>query len=1251
MNLTTILQTDERSPSFLSLVTMKKLLYLLLLLLACACGEDAQQLIPEPKPTPEEGKDDDEDKPQPGEIVIADNYFPLTEENSKVTAYDGESGTVAVNISDTTLVPRVGQVFVVVTDTMGAIRRITAVESKQGQKYTLQTEKAALGDIFESGEFIISSSKEAGDSASTRSNVPVFYPTKIVYMDGDSLVSTRGSINKRFFETDITLENIPEIPLILETKEQDWLLKFYKENHFSSSLDVIMEFNFDKPKQLQENLEHNLLEFSASFVGNLDMNMKFDFSWKRKSEEIKFLEKKFMLKDNLLVKGFWVVVYSVPVFISAEIDLCGEVGLGFSNEFSLTAAGGKHSTNCNYGFSYKQATNNLTIFNNPKPTYMDSYIPIVDNAMTGELQFTVYPRALLKLYALLGPEVSIKPYAKIKAQNKIGLNLNNKTNKLGNAFEFVMSGGIDLVPRLVLGVSGETAITTNPYQIVQEREWFRAPKKIEKKEVQDAEDGSKKVVFAVYDTLPEAKKVVQSTLPIPVVVTATSTPKSDAETPPTAETPPSEEAIEEYFGVLQATNGEVSLPIETISNTTEDVTLDIEATIYDIEGAPIDNASHSLNVESDVRDMLIALYKATDGDNWDNNTNWCSDQPVGSWYGVSIDPATGNLSLDLDGNNLKGVADMSGCKTLTYFDVSFNNLTGVKVANCPLLETLNCSRNNYDNGEEGDRGSIGIDASGCAALKEIECDGSQLTYLNLEGSMALTSVYCANNLLVELDLSNRPALTYLNCSDNQLNKLWLSGCSVLKDLDCSGNQFVGLDLKDLPSIKDLRCYDNQLKTLTFAAEAVDSLIYLDCRNNLFETLNLSGCAALTGLDCPNNQLTSLDLSGCTALTYLGCEYNQLTSLDLSGCTALTNLVCHDNQLTSLDLSDCTALVFFTFYHNQLTELDLSGHTALKSINSPISAQGDKYLKHLDLSGCTALEKLDVQGRYFDYENDQFANNVLETLNLSGCTSLTSLSCSYNQLTSLDLSGCIALTDLDCTGNQLTSLDLSGCIALTDLDCSNNQLTSLDLSGCIALTDLDCSNNQLTSLDLSDCMSLTDLKCYGNQLTELDLSGHTALKAISCVFFGNKYLKHLNLSGCTSLEKLDVQGEYYENDQRINGVLETLNLSGCAALIELECLENQLISLDLSGCTALAELKCSNNQLTSLDLSDCLYTLTKLDCRVNKICSVIPNHLIDIWYKFNYDQRYIYDSYYDKRYTDKGVGWWYPGEPDKGYHGK
>lgn len=37
------------------------------------------------------------------------------------------------------------------------------------------------------------------------------------------------------------------------------------------------------------------------------------------------------------------------------------------------------------------------------------------------------------------------------------------------------------------------------------------------------------------------------------------------------------------------------------------------------------------------KNALIDLYQATDGDNWIDNTNWCTDKPLSEWYGLQFD--------------------------------------------------------------------------------------------------------------------------------------------------------------------------------------------------------------------------------------------------------------------------------------------------------------------------------------------------------------------------------------------------------------------------------------------------------------------------------------------------------------------------------------------------------------------------------------------------------------------------------------
>ena len=176
---------------------------------------------------------------------------------------------------------------------------------------------------------------------------------------------------------------------------------------------------------------------------------------------------------------------------------------------------------------------------------------------------------------------------------------------------------------------------------------------------------------------------------------------------------------------------------------------------------------------------------------------------------------------------------------------------------------------------------------------------------------------------------------------------------------------------------------------------------------------------------------------------------------------------------------------------------------------------------------------------------------MTSLDVFGCTALTTLDCSYNQLTSLNLSGCTSLTTLSCSSNQLTSLDVSKNTALTELNCGGNQLTSLDVSSCTVLTSLDCYGNQLTSLNVTGCTALTDLRCYKNQLTSLDVSKNTALTELNC---GGNQLTRLNVTGCTALTTLDCS----------YNLLRQLNVEDCTNLSSLRCFKNEIKGTEMTN---------------------------------------------------------------------------------------
>ena len=91
------------------------------------------------------------------------------------------------------------------------------------------------------------------------------------------------------------------------------------------------------------------------------------------------------------------------------------------------------------------------------------------------------------------------------------------------------------------------------------------------------------------------------------------------------------------------------------------------------------------SVETD-RESLVALYNALDGPNWTTSTNWLTDEPLGTWAGVTMWSNVDRVGLiNLQNNGLNGSlpADISKIGGLGYLRLSDNtDLTG------PIPDTI-----------------------------------------------------------------------------------------------------------------------------------------------------------------------------------------------------------------------------------------------------------------------------------------------------------------------------------------------------------------------------------------------------------------------------------------------------------------------------------------------------------------------------------------------------------------------------------
>ena len=228
------------------------------------------------------------------------------------------------------------------------------------------------------------------------------------------------------------------------------------------------------------------------------------------------------------------------------------------------------------------------------------------------------------------------------------------------------------------------------------------------------------------------------------------------------------------------------------------------------------------------REALIAFYNATDGPNWKDNTNWCSDEPLDTWYGVTTDGEGRVTGIALDDNSLSGDAGntLAPLSKLTSLECDYNSLSGLDLSHNQALEYLSCGSNN-------------------------------LSTLDLSSNTALTRLDCNSNSLSGLDLSNNTALTFLHCYSNSLSELDLSSNTALTELYCYNNSISGLDLSNNTALTDLYCYNNGLSELDLSNNT--ALIRLSCFINNLSELDLSNNIALASLYCYGNRMTALDI--------------------------------------------------------------------------------------------------------------------------------------------------------------------------------------------------------------------------------------------------------------------------------------------------------------------------------------------------------------------------------------------------------
>ena len=338
----------------------------------------------------------------------------------------------------------------------------------------------------------------------------------------------------------------------------------------------------------------------------------------------------------------------------------------------------------------------------------------------------------------------------------------------------------------------------------------------------------------------------------------------------------------------------------------------ITAGLHPPEGIAVAVAAPASTTRVSDRDVLLALYNATDGPNWRYQTGWNSQNLLGQWHGVDTDEQGQVISLDLGYNGLSGTlpAELGELDYLQSLNLQNNDLTGSipeELGSVPSLIRLQLGGNRLT-------GEIPATLGSLVNLTHLNLSGNRLgfppgsghpTGHTFSGEIP-TALAELNNLRV-LDLSENhftgrvPVafggfgdlvnLTHLNLSGNQLTgsiPFQLSNLRSLLHLDLSANRLSGeipYQLGDLTRLEALDLSNNNLNSAIPLELVVklDSLHRLNLSHNRLRgslSSRLGELEYLSVLDVSNNRMTGEipEELGNLPLTVLYLQHN-----DFSGC--------------------------------------------------------------------------------------------------------------------------------------------------------------------------------------------------------------------------------------------------------------------------------------------------------------------------------------------------------------------------------
>ena len=567
------------------------------------------------------------------------------------------------------------------------------------------------------------------------------------------------------------------------------------------------------------------------------------------------------------------------------------------------------------------------------------------------------------------------------------------------------------------------------------------------------------------------------------------------------------------------------------------------------------------------RAALEALYNATGGADWTDNTNWLTNEALSAWHGVTT---------DLDGR-------------VTGLFLNDNQLTGtipVELGNLGNLQTLNLSQNTLS-------GEIPEELGNLANLQDLTLWVNTLSGeipVELGNLGNLLRLDLAQNTLsgeIPTELGNLGSLQTLYLGNNELSgeiPVELGNLGSLLRLDLAHNTLNGeipTELGNLGSLQTLSLWGNELSgTIPVELGNLGSLQLLNLSRN-----TLSGTIPV-------------ELGGLGSLQFLFLYRNTLSGeipVELGNLGSLQTLNLYRNTLSGeipVELGNLANLQFLYLWGNELSGEIPVGLGNLANLRT-------LYLFNNKLSGTIPVE-------------------------LGNLGNLRRLSLSQNTLSGeipVELGNLANLQTLYLWGNELSGtipVELGGLGSLQFLSLSQNTLSGeipVELGNLANLLELYLNNNELSGeipVELGNLANLQILYLWGNELSgtiPVELGGLGSLQFLD--------LAQNTLSGEIPVELGNLGNllHLYLNQNTLNGEIPT-ELGNLGSLQTLYLWGNELsgeIPVELGNLANLRTLHLSNNTLSGeipVELGN-LANLQFLYLWGNELSGTIPSWLVNL----------------------------------------